>query len=157
MKNEFSLQYKATIGADFLSKSIQKNDDTVQLQLWDTAGAEKYHSMGQSFYRNSEICILVFDITDSESFKNIESWRTEFLVGNKTDLEEQRVIQKEEANKFAEEHNLPYIETSAKEGFNIEELFDKSLDKYLIGINFKNEDKNIKLDEIQSSQGGCCS
>ena len=97
----------------------------------------------------------------TEWLKHIEKYAKEnvlkFLVGNKTDLEEQRVIQKEEANKFAEEHNLPYIETSAKEGFNIEELFDKSLDKYLIGINFKNEDKNIKLDENQSSQGGCCS
>ena len=80
-----------------------------------------------------------------------------FLVGNKTDLEDKRAITKEEANQFAEEHNLPYIETSAKEGFNIEELFDKSLDKYLIGINLKNEEKNIKLDEINNNQGGCCS
>ena len=93
-----------------MSKSIQKNDDTVQLQLWDTAGAEKYHSMGQSFYRNSEICILVFDITDSESFKNIESWRTEFLeqlnppnpnefpfvlIGNKCDLQKDMQVDNE--------------------------------------------------------------
>ena len=53
------MQYKSTIGADFLTKSIQKDEDTIQLQLWDTAGAEKYHSMGQSFYRNSQACILV--------------------------------------------------------------------------------------------------
>ena len=75
----------------------------------------------------------------TEWLKHIEKYAKEnvlkFLVGNKTDLEEQRVIQKEEANKFAEEHNLPYIETSAKEGFNIEELFDKSLDKYLFQLN----------------------
>jgi len=77
-------------------------------------------------------------------------------VGNKVDLDEKRVIKKEEANQFAEEHNLPYIETSAKDGINIEELFDKSLDKYLIGINFKNEDKNIKLEEINKGQAGCC-
>ena len=64
-----------------------------------------------------------------------------FLVGNKVDLEDKRIINKEEANKFAEEHNLPYIETSAKDGINIEELFDKSLDKYLVGINIKNEEK----------------
>ena len=79
-----------------------------------------------------------------------------FLVGNKVDLEDKRIINKEEANKFAEEHNLPYIETSAKDGINIEELFDKSLDKYLVGINIKNEEKNIKLEEINKGQAGCC-
>ena len=79
-----------------------------------------------------------------------------FLVGNKIDLEDKRVIKKEEANKFAEEHNLPYIETSAKDGINIEELIDKSLDKYLIGINLKNEDKIIILEEINKGQTGCC-
>ena len=80
-----------------------------------------------------------------------------FLVGNKVDLEDKRIINKEEANKFAEEHNLPYIETSAKDGINIEELFDKSLDKYLVGINIKNEEKNIKLEEINKTQNSCCS
>ena len=80
-----------------------------------------------------------------------------FLVGNKVDLEDKRIINKEEANKFAEEHNLPYIETSAKDGINIEELFDKSLDKYLVGINIKNEEKNIKLEEINKGQSTCCS
>ena len=79
-----------------------------------------------------------------------------FLVGNKVDLEDKRIINKEEANKFAEEHNLPYIETSAKDGINIEELFDKSLDKYLVGINIKNEEKNIKLEEINKGQTWCC-
>ena len=79
-----------------------------------------------------------------------------FLVGNKVDLEDKRIINKEEANKFAEEHNLPYIETSAKDGINIEELFDKSLDKYLVGINITNEEKNIKLEEINKGQTGCC-
>ena len=86
MKNEFSLQYKSTIGADFMTKSVQKNDDLIQLQLWDTAGAEKYHSMGSSFYRGAETCILVFDITDNESFKNVETWRSEFL--NQLNLEQ---------------------------------------------------------------------
>ena len=97
----------------------------------------------------------------TEWLKHIEKYAKEnvlkFLVGNKTDLVEQRVIKNEEAKKFADEHNLPYIETSAKDGFNIEELFDKSLDKYLIGINFKNEEKNIKLEEVNKGQSACCS
>ena len=91
----------------------------------------------------------------TEWLKNIEKYAKEnvlkFLVGNKSDLSEQRTIKIEEANKFAEEHNLPYIETSAKDGINIEELIYKSLDKYLIGINFKNEEKNIKLEETNKT------
>ena len=97
----------------------------------------------------------------TEWLKHIEKYAKEnvfkFLVGNKSDLTENREITNEEANKFAEEHNLPYIETSAKDGVNIEELFDKSLDKYLIGMNFKNEEKNIKLDEVKNAQSTCCS
>ena len=81
-----------------------------------------------------------------------------FLVGNKSDLVDNRVVSREEADNFAKEHNLPYIETSAKEGVNIEELFENSLNKYLIGINFKSQEKNIKLEQINNkNENGCCS
>ena len=93
--------------------------------------------------------------------KNIEKYAKEnvfkFLVGNKSDLTENRAIKTEEACKFAEEHNLPYIETSAKDGINIDELFDQSLDKFLKWINFNNEETNIKLEEINKGQSACCS
>lgn len=96
----------------------------------------------------------------TEWLKNIEKYAKEnvykFLVGNKSDLTENRVIQTEEASKFAEEHNLPYIETSAKDGINIEELFDKSINKFLEDINFINEDKNIKLEQSNKNENGCC-
>jgi small GTP-binding protein len=72
VKNQFSQQYKATIGADFLTKNIQKGEDILQLQIWDTAGTERYNSMGQNFYRNSEACVLVFDLTVEDSFSNID-------------------------------------------------------------------------------------
>ena len=78
------------------------------------------------------------------------------MVGNKLDLIDNRVISKEEVNNFAEEHNLPYVETSAKEGVNIEELFDDSINKYLNGVNFTNEEKNIKLEQGNQSENGCC-
>ena len=81
-----------------------------------------------------------------------------FLVGNKSDLVNNRVVSREEADNFAKDHNLPYIETSAKEGVNIEELFENSLNKYLIGINFKSQEKNIKLEQINNkNENGCCS
>ena len=106
VKNQFSLQYKATIGADFLTKALTRGEEIIQLQLWDTAGTEKYNSMGSNFYRNSETCILVFDLTEPESFKNVEKWRTQFLnslnpkdsstypfilFGNKNDLPDIKV------------------------------------------------------------------
>ena len=144
MKNEYSLEYKSTIGADFLTKSVQKGEDSIQLQLWDTAGAEKYHSMGQSFYRGSEVCVLVFDITDNETFQNIEGWRKEFLeqlnpnnpeefplvlIGNKCDMQNEKKVNDEEVNKYCEEHNkMPYFACSAKDNINLKEACDKIVD-----------------------------
>ena len=79
VKKQFSMQYKSTIGADFLTKEVNVDGTVIQLQLWDTAGAERFNSMGTSFYRNSECCILVFDLSDLKSFESIETWRNEFL------------------------------------------------------------------------------
>ena len=97
----------------------------------------------------------------TEWLKHIEKYAKEnvlkFLVGNKLDLIDNRVISKEEVNNFAEEHNLPYVETSAKEGVNIEELFDDSINKYLKGVHSLHEEKNIKLKEDNKTENGCCS
>lgn len=177
MKNEFSLQYKSTIGADFLTKSIQKNDDLIQLQLWDTAGAEKYHSMGTSFYRGSETCILVFDITDNESFKNVETWRSEFLnqlnpskpdefplilIGNKCDMQQDSQVSDESIQNYCKEHNnLPFFMCSAKDNINLEEAFNKVVEMALENYK-KNEDnfvpdvKNLKLEQEPKKKKGCC-
>ena len=80
VKNQFSMQYKSTIGADFLTKECNIDGTIIQLQIWDTAGAERFNSMGPSFYRNSDCCILVYDVTDSKLFDSIENWRKEFLM-----------------------------------------------------------------------------
>ena len=92
--------------------------------------------------------------------KYIEKYAKEnvlkFLVGNKSDLVDNRVISQIEANNFAEEHNLPYIETSAKEGVNIDELFEESINKYLKGMTFQKEEKNIKLNQVNNNEKGCC-
>ena len=177
MKNEFSLQYKSTIGADFLTKSIEKTEETIQLQLWDTAGAEKYHSMGQSFYRGSQICILVFDITDNESFKNVETWRSEFLnqlnpnkpdefplvlIGNKCDMQQDSQVSDESIQNYCKEHNnLPFIMCSAKDNINLEEAFNKVVEMAV--ENFKKNDdnfvpdvKNLKLEQEPKKKKGCC-
>ena len=176
-KNEFSLHYKETIGADFLTKVIERGTDTIQLQLWDTSGGEKYHSMGSSFYRNAETCILVFDLTKSDSFKNIEIWRTEFLkqlnppegdkfplilLGNKSDLGNMQITQ-EEINNYCREHNnMPFFMTSAKENINLEEAFNKIID-LAYERNNKNDENfvpvnNIKLtrEEPKKKKKKCC-
>ena len=141
VKNQFSQQYKATIGADFLTKNIDKGEKTLQLQIWDTTGTERYNSMGQSFYRNSETCVLVLDLTVPESFKNVEVWRNDFLsslnppdaatyhfvlVGNKSDMKDDIKVNNDEIEAYCKEHNnMPYFATSVKDDINLEETFAK--------------------------------
>ena len=127
-----------------MTKNIQKGDDTLQLQIWDTAGTERYNSMGQNFYRNSEACVLVFDLTVKDTFLNIDNWRKEFLaalnpkepetfpfvlVGNKSDMKDDIKVTNEEIDTYCKEHNnMPYFATSAKEDINLEETFNKVAD-----------------------------
>jgi Ras-related protein Rab-7A len=76
----FSNQYKATIGADFLTKEIMVEDKLVTLQIWDTAGQERFQSLGVAFYRGADSCVLTYDITDAKSFDNLESWMGQSLA-----------------------------------------------------------------------------
>lgn len=102
VNHKFDSRYKATIGADFLTKDVEVNGRVVTLQIWDTAGQERFQSLGSAFYRGADACILVFDVTQQESFAHVGSWLEEFsiqagrcdsvLVGNKTDLEERRQV-----------------------------------------------------------------
>ena len=109
------MQYKITVGADFLTKEIKKGEDSIHLQLWDTAGTEKYHSLGQGFYRNTELCVLVFDQTNIETFQHIEIWRKDFLeslnppegdkypfvlLGNKNDRTDEIKVNQEDIDKY---------------------------------------------------------
>ena len=81
VNRKFSNQYKATIGADFLTKDITLEDGRqVTLQIWDTAGQERFQSLGVAFYRGADACVLVYDVTSQNSFKTLETWRDEFLI-----------------------------------------------------------------------------
>ena len=150
--------YKITVGADFLTKEIDKGKDKIHLQLWDTAGSEKYHSVAAGFYRNTELCVLVFDQTDIESFKHIEMWRKSFLetlnpregdkfpfvlLGNKNDLKEGIKIKQEDIDNYCQKHNnMPYFSVSAQLNVNIEEAFNQVADLAL-ARNTQNEDNFI--------------
>ncbi|TRY91747.1 hypothetical protein DNTS_018988 [Danionella cerebrum] len=134
MYDSFDNTYQATIGIDFLSKTMYLEDRTVRLQLWDTAGQERFRSLIPSYIRDSTVAVVVYDITNVNSFQLTSKWiddvRTErgsdviiMLVGNKTDLEEKRQITIEEGEQRAKELNVMFIETSAKTGSNVKQLF----------------------------------
>ena len=134
-KNIFDNYYTATVGFEFFTFACRINDQNVRLQIWDTCGQEEYRSLIQNFYRNASIAILVYAIDKRESFENLEMWLNEikskghpdvkiFLVGNKNDLEDKRVVSIKEGNKFYKDNKLNlFMETSAKSGENVQELF----------------------------------
>merc|ERR1711976_997492 len=134
MYDSFDNTYQATIGIDFLSKTMYLEDRTVRLQLWDTAGQERFRSLIPSYIRDSTVAVVVYDITNANSFHQTSKWiddvRTErgsdviiMLVGNKTDLSDKRQVSTEEGERKAKELNVIFIETSAKAGYNVKQLF----------------------------------
>ncbi|KAI3638202.1 hypothetical protein MIR68_003813 [Amoeboaphelidium protococcarum] len=136
MYDTFDNAYQATIGIDFLSKTMYLEDKTIRLQLWDTAGQERFRSLIPSYIRDSSVAVVVYDLTNRQSFINTTKWiddvRNErgndviiVLVGNKTDLNEKRQITEEEGQQKAKEYGVMFIETSAKAGHNVKMLFKK--------------------------------
>jgi len=134
MYDSFDNTYQATIGIDFLSKTMYLEDRTVRLQLWDTAGQERFRSLIPSYIRDSTVAVVVYDITNMNSFQQTSKWiddvRTErgsdviiMLVGNKTDLSDKRQVAIDEGERKARELNVMFIESSAKSGYNVKQLF----------------------------------
>ena len=153
----FNHQYHSTIGIDFASKILTLSDDTpVKLQMWDTAGTERFRCIVQNYYRDCIGGIIVFDITSSRSFGNVKSWYDDLLnhtnknpgeltivlVGNKNDLDN-RVVSEAEAKSLASELGISYIETSAKLNTNIINLF------HLVSNNIYNKiiNNEVEVDE----------
>ncbi|KAE8627970.1 hypothetical protein XENTR_v10007241 [Xenopus tropicalis] len=173
MYDSFDNTYQATIGIDFLSKTMYLEDRTIRLQLWDTAGQERFRSLIPSYIRDSAAAVVVYDITNVNSFQQTTKWiddvRTErgsdviiMLVGNKTDLADKRQVSIEEGERKAKELNVMFIETSAKAGYNVKQLF-RRVAAALPGME-SSQDKSredmidIKLEkppEQPVSEGGC--
>ncbi|KAK7922655.1 hypothetical protein WMY93_009557 [Mugilogobius chulae] len=173
MYDSFDNTYQATIGIDFLSKTMYLEDRTIRLQLWDTAGQERFRSLIPSYIRDSAAAVVVYDITNVNSFQQTTKWiddvRTErggdviiMLVGNKTDLADKRQITTEEGEQRAKEMNVLFIETSAKTGYNVKQLF-RRVAAALPGMD-ATQDKSredmidIKLEkppEAPNSEGSC--
>ena len=165
LKLDFNENSLSTVGIN-KTDSIIKLDDGNELKLviWDTAGQERFHSISLSTVKNSQGVILVYDVTNRQSFIDLNIWLDEIkqatdkvsviLFGNKCEMEE-RQISKEEAKKFAKEHKLPYIETSAKLNLNINEGFMQvakdAYKKYgtASGVNLKKKRKRRKVDFVK--------
>ncbi|KAF2360765.1 Small GTP-binding protein domain [Trinorchestia longiramus] len=175
VNRKFSNQYKATIGADFLTKEVMVDDRLVTMQIWDTAGQERFQSLGVAFYRGADCCVLVYDVTSPDSFKALDSWRDEFLIqaspqdadnfpfvvlGNKVDLENRTVSSKRAQQWCQSKSDVPYFETSAKEAINIELAFQTIARNALAqepDLDLVNEfPDQIKLtDDKQTKQDSC--
>ncbi|CAK9806141.1 Ras-related protein Rab-7a [Anthophora retusa] len=182
VNKKFSNQYKATIGADFLTKEVMVDDRIVTMQIWDTAGQERFQSLGVAFYRGADCCVLVFDVCAPSSFKSLDSWRDEFLIqasprdpdnfpfvvlGNKLDLESEVRSSRQVSTKRAQQwcvskNNIPYFETSAKEAINVEQAFQTIAKNALAQeseVELYNEfPDQIKLtnDQRNNSKGDSC-
>jgi len=130
----YTESYISTIGVDFKIRTIELEGKTVKLQIWDTAGQERFRTITSSYYRGAHGIIVVYDVTDNDTFTNVKQWLQEIdryasegvnklLVGNKSDLTSKKVVEYSVAKEFADQLSIPFLETSAKNSTNVEQAF----------------------------------
>ena len=134
-KNEFNLDMRSTIGVEFALKFLKIDDFQLKIQIWDTAGMERYRSITNAYYKGAKGVIIVYDITRRKSFENVDNWIEDFkskadddavilLIGNKNDLDDKREVSKEESEIKAQKNKFAFMETSAKENNNVDKAFE---------------------------------
>lgn len=170
----YTESYISTIGVDFKIRTIELDGKTIKLQIWDTAGQERFRTITSSYYRGAHGIIVVYDVTEPESFNNVKQWLNEIdryacenvnklLVGNKCDLVSKKSVSYEAAKAFADKLEIPFLETSAKNSTNVETAF----------LTMASEIKNTAVNQPSMKQtksevvvgrgadvsqsGGCCS
>jgi len=175
VKGQFHEYQESTIGAAFLTQTVCFDDTTVKFEIWDTAGQERYHSLAPMYYRGSQAAIVVYDITNPESFTRAKNWVKELhrqasaniviaLSGNKADLGNKRMVEYEEAQSYSEENGLLFMETSAKTAMNVNELFlaiAKKLPKNTdaqsgTGQSPRGQGGIALTENAEPKQAGCC-
>ena len=160
--NKFLDEYQATIGVEFGAKNVEIDNKIFRVQIWDTAGQENFRSITRAYYKNSVCALIVYDITNEDSFDIVQSWIQEcklqtpktvtmVLVGNKCDLECK--VDRNKAKEIAEENNMLFFETSAKTGKGVDELFKKSAAKIKDNIeknyyDLTNESCGVKIGNL---------
>lgn len=137
--DSFTSAFVSTVGIDFKVKTVFRQDKRVKLQIWDTAGQERYRTITTAYYRGAMGFILMYDVTNEESFNSVHDWCTQIktyswdnaqvvLVGNKCDMEDERVISFERGKQLADSLGLEFFETSAKENINVRAVFERLVD-----------------------------
>ncbi|KAG5323580.1 RAB26 protein, partial [Acromyrmex heyeri] len=126
--------YITTVGIDFRNKVVTVDDTPIKLQIWDTAGQERFRSVTHAYYRDAHALLLLYDVTNKTSYDNIRAWLSEIrehanedvvimLLGNKSDCGTERAVKREDGERLAQEYKVPFMETSAKTGLNVELAF----------------------------------
>jgi small GTP-binding protein len=175
VSNTFSDHSNPTIGATFMTKVIDYQQRSIKLSIWDTAGQERYHALASNYARDSKACLLVYDVTNRDSFHNLAKWYQSIkdfvpedvvlvVVGNKEDMVEEETVELEEAKEFADSIEAVYIRTSAKLGTGISEVF-LEISKKLLGVKVLNLKESIRSSRAvsvnlaqrnQKNKKSCC-
>ena len=169
INDSFTERYLCTVGIDFQEKIVNKNNKKIKLQIWDTAGEERYRNITKSYFKACDGFIIAYDINNKQSFDQVRYWVKEIaslsdtkvnciLIGTKCDLDSsEREVDEEKGNKFAQSLGYKFLETSAKLNININEAFDTLLDEVL--LNYKpNLRESVKLSKAQTKKQkkNCC-
>ena len=165
-EKQFSNEYIPTIGSDKIMKEIEIKGEKLNLEIWDTVGQEQYRTVNKIFIKNAQIALIVYDITDKDSFNDLNFWLKEIndnnskkaiccVLSNKSDLYENQVVDSEEGKNFAAEKKMKFFETSAKDYESIENVFFEICEDYLVQKKKKEEKQkeNIKKKEADEKEG----
>lgn len=170
----YTESYISTIGVDFKIRTVELDGKTIKLQIWDTAGQERFRTITSSYYRGAHGIIVVYDVTDAESFNNVKQWLHEIdryasenvnklLVGNKSDLTSKRAVTFDQGKEFADSLGIEFLETSAKNSTNVEKAFMTMAAQIKSRMKSQpvpnNNAKGTKLtagSNVSNNNGGCC-
>lgn len=169
VEDKFNPSFITTIGIDFKIRTIEINGKRIKLQVWDTAGQERFRTITTAYYRGAMGIVLVYDVTDSNTFENIRKWFSTvnqhanddaqlMLVGNKADEDGIRTVTKQQGEALANELNIPFIEASAKTNENVDEIFFQlaTLIQEKNHSDQLNENKNSLNVAQTGTTKGCC-
>ena len=166
----FQEVYMSTIGLDYRLKIMTLPDSTkVKLQIWDTAGQDRFRAITKNYYKGAHGIILIFDVTTPKSYENVKNWMSQiqesasedvtvFLIGNKIDDEKNRKISHDEGKKAAAEYNLQFFETSAKANINVDEVFNtlvKEIHTKALQNEHNIEERRLEIGKQQKKKK-CC-
>ncbi|XP_070580101.1 ras-related protein Rab-37-like isoform X2 [Ptychodera flava] len=170
-QKRFPGSFSATVGIGFSNKVVNVDGSKVKLQIWDTAGQERFRSVTHAYYRDAHALLLLYDVTNRQSFDNIRAWLSEIneyanqdvvimLLGNKADMSSDRVVRREEGEKLAKDHGVAFMETSAKTGMNVELAFMAVAKDLRMRKTRRQGDPKFSVSDYVDSQkqkSSCCS